>query len=439
MKLARPKTPRVIIDSNSTNDNITQDDLILKNFSNFMRQIVENENDKFLNGDINLIDYVLSKYLKIHINDLKTLNKLAIKVSGSYGLLNQFGQRLTELIYLKLNNSFIQNINDLGTSFNNLKILQMNDCKLKDLSGIICFEHLEILEAKNNQISDLIELEMCTSIKKLDLENNLIENKENIYFLSSLDGLIYLNLLKNPIKDYEKKLKELLPNIKELNTPNNYLCDEFYNKINNKFSNVKISESISTNNDSKSINVKKEKEINNNISDNNNNSDNNVIKENIEVINNTDNSNLNYISSNNSNLNSINSSTINFSDTNNTTKTKFEFNISLNEFKNNKDLSLKPVITKKKENKEIELLRQSFSRGMNSTRNNLNRYKTTNEKKFETGPGFNFFTKNDGATTGIKCLKGLRNKQQLDKISFNNKGENKFFEELKNRRFIGNQ
>ena len=76
---------------------------------------------------------------------------------------------------------------------------------------------------------------------------------------------------------------------------------------------------------------------------------------------------------------------------------------------------------------------------MNSTRNNLNRYKTTNEKKFETGPGFNFFTKNEGATTGIKCLKGLRNKQQLDKISFNNKGENKFFEELKKRRFIGNQ
>ena len=240
MKLARPRTPRVIIDSDANEDN-TQNDLILKNFSNFMRQIVENENDKFLNGDINLIDYVLSKYLKININDLKNLNKLSIKINGIYGLLNQFGQRLTELIYLKLNNSFIQNINDLGTNFNNLKILQMNDCKLKDLSGIICFEHLEVLEAKNNQISDLIELEMCTSIKKLDLENNLIENMENIYFISSLDGLIYLNLLKNPIKNYEEKLKELLPNIKVFNSTNNELSEEYYNSINNKFSNVKIS------------------------------------------------------------------------------------------------------------------------------------------------------------------------------------------------------
>jgi hypothetical protein len=66
MKLARPKTPRVIIDSNSNDENNNQNDLILKNFSNFMRQIVENENDKFLNGDINLIDYVLSNYLKIN-------------------------------------------------------------------------------------------------------------------------------------------------------------------------------------------------------------------------------------------------------------------------------------------------------------------------------------------------------------------------------------
>ena len=342
MKLARPKTPRVIIDSNANEEDNNQNDLILKNFSNFMRQIVENENDKFLNGDINLIDYVLSKYLKININDLKSLNKLSIKVSGSYGLLNQFGQRLTALIYLKLNNSFIQNINDLGTNFNNLKILQMNDCKLKDLSGIICFEHLEILEAKNNQISDLIELEMCTSIKKLDLENNLIENIENIYFLSSLDGLIYLNLLKNPIKNYEQKLKELLPNIKELNMPNNDICDEFYNSINSKFSNIKISESVSTNNDSKSININKDNS--NKIVDNNGD---NIIKENI--INNNNENNINSTYSNNSNINSINSSTINFSDTNNTTKTKFDFTISLNEFKNNQEMNnLKPVITKKK-------------------------------------------------------------------------------------------
>ena len=256
MKLARPQTAKVIIDTNNKEDN-SQNDTILKNFSSFMRQIVENENEKFLNGDINLIDYVLSKYLQIDIKSLKTMNKLSIKINGSYGLLNQFGQRLTNLIYLKLNNSFIPSINDLGTNFSNLKIIQMNDCKLKDLGGIICFQHLEVFEAKNNQISDLIELEMCMSLKKLDLENNLIENIQNIYFLSSLEGLIYLNLLKNPIKNYEEKIKELLPNIKELNVPNNDLSDDYYYDKNAKFSSIKISDSISTNNDSKSMNSNK--------------------------------------------------------------------------------------------------------------------------------------------------------------------------------------
>ena len=425
MKHARPQTPRVIIDTNAKDDN-EQNDLILKNFSNFMRQIVENENDKFLKGDINLIDYVLSKYLKISINDLKNLRKLSIKVSGSYGLLNQFGQRLTELIYLKLNNSFIQNINDLGTNFNNLKILQINDCKLKDLSGIICFEHLEVLEAKNNQISDLIELEMCTSIKKLDLENNLIENIENIYFLSSLDGLIYLNLVKNPIQNYEQKLKELLPNIKELNSPNKELCDEFYNIINNKFTNVKISESVSTNNDSKSTNINKDGIIKNKIIEKINIDNDNGIKENI--VTNTSKENNNLTSTNNSNINTINSTYFNGSDANNCTKTKFDFTISLNEFMNNKDANnLKPVITKKKENKEIQLLRQSFTKGGMNTfafKNNTNNFTHA----------CNHFSKNNGPITGIQTFKGAPN-NKMDKFNFN-KGD-KFLEEMKNKRFNG--
>jgi Leucine-rich repeat (LRR) protein len=153
-----------------------------------MRQIVDSENDKFLNGDINVIDYVLAKYLKIGITEIQNLKKLRIRINGSYGLLNQFGQRLINLQFLKLNDSFIQSIDDLGSNFSNLKILQINNCKLKDLSGIICFEQLEIFETKNNEISDLIELEMSTTIVKLNLENNLIENEQNIYFLSSMDN-----------------------------------------------------------------------------------------------------------------------------------------------------------------------------------------------------------------------------------------------------------
>ena len=444
MKRPRPQTASIIIDSKSNEDlseNDPENDTILRNFSNFMRQIVENENDKFLTGDTNLIDYVLSKYLKIDIPSLQNLNKLSIKINGSYGLLNQFGQRLANLIYLKLNNSLIQGINDLGTNFKNLKIIQMNNCKLKDLGGLICFEHLEIFEAKNNQISDLIELEMCMSLKKLNLENNMVENIQNIYFLSSLDGLIYLNLLKNPIQNYEDKIKDLLPNLKELNIPNNDLCDEYYNAKYNKFNNVKISDSISTNNDSKSINSNKiiincsnkkpPKQENVNLPDNNG------INEDIEIIS-TDNENMNFMSINKSNNASNNNSSINFADTLNSTKTKFDFSISMNKFKPVDSGNLNPVITKKKESDDIKLLRESFSRNaMNSTMTKIRRYKS-NEKNFG-NLSLNKFSKNNNNNwigMGKVITQGFNN-NKYDKDKF--KMKDKFLEEFRNKRLFGNK
>ena len=444
MKRPRPQTASIIIDSKSNEDlseNDPENDTILRNFSNFMRQIVENENDKFLTGDTNLIDYVLSKYLKIDIPSLQNLNKLSIKINGSYGLLNQFGQRLANLIYLKLNNSLIQGINDLGTNFKNLKIIQMNNCKLKDLGGLICFEHLEIFEAKNNQISDLIELEMCMSLKKLNLENNMVENIQNIYFLSSLDGLIYLNLLKNPIQNYEDKIKDLLPNLKELNIPNNDLCDEYYNAKYNKFNNVKISDSISTNNDSNSINSNKiiincsnkkpPKQENVNLPDNNG------INEDIEIIS-TDNVNMNFMSINKSNNASNNNSSINFADTLNSTKTKFDFSISMNKLKPVDASNLNPVITKKKESDDIKLLRESFSRNaMNSTMTKIRRYKS-NEKNFG-NLSLNKFSKNNNNNwigMGKVITQGFNN-NKYDKDKF--KMKDKFLEEFRNKRLFGNK
>ena len=448
MKRARPQTASIIIDSKSNEDsfeNDTENDTILRNFSNFMRQIVENENDKFLTGDINLIDYVLSKYLKIDIPSLQNLNKLAIKINGSYGLLNQFGQRLSNLIYLKLNNSLIQGINDLGTNFKNLKIIQMNNCKLKDLGGLICFEHLEVFEAKNNLISDLIELEMCMSLKKLDLENNLVDNIQNIYFLSSLDGLVYLNLLKNPIQNYEDKIKNLLPNLKELNVPNNDLCDDYYNSKYNKFSNIKISDSISTsntNNDTKSVNSSNKIVINccdkkTPKKENNNFQDNNGINEDIEIIPN-DNDNINLISINKSNNNTNNSSSINFADILNSTKTKFDFSMSMNKFKPIDTSNLNPVITKKKESDDIKLLRESFSRNfMNTSSTKIKRHKSS-DKSFG-NLSLNKISKtnnNNWPGMGKIFTKGF-NINKYDKDKANKK--NKFLEEFRNRRLLGNK
>ena len=425
MKRARPETPHVFIGENlanrqASNDN-AKNDLIFRNFSNFMRQIVDNENDKFLNGDINVIDYVLAKYLKLNISEIQNLSKLNIKINGSYGLLNQFGQRLSNLKFLKLNDSFIQRIDDLGSNFKNLKILQINNCKLKDLSGIICFQELEILEAKNNEISDLIELEMCTSLTKINLENNLIEDEQNIYFLSSLDNLDYINLSGNPIKNYQNKLKELLPNLKEIDVQKE-ICDEVDIYNNN---NIILNSSINKIEDKKEINITESTKLSTSTDFKKNESDEN---DNVEIV--DDNNNI---------IQELMES-----------KTKFDFkNTNIKDLKPKKDL--KPVIAKKKESKEIKILRETFSK-----ESEKKEIKNINNKSINASKNDNFMSSNKFKKgtfgTGIRALKDMKVKNEKiviksKNINSNNKErkehkdnkEDKFFEELKKKRMMGNK
>ena len=424
MKRQRPETPRVIIGDNiggpvTRSGGSAQSEALFKNFSNFMRQIIDSENDKFLNGDINVIDYVLAKYLKINITDLQKLQKLTIRINGSYGLLNQFGQRLVNLKFLKLNDSFIQSIDDLGSNFKNLKILQINNCKLKDLTGIICFEQLEILEAKNNEISDLIELEMSSSIKKLNLENNLVANEENIYFLSSLEDLEYINLLGNPIKNYEKKLKELLPNLKEINIQKD-ICDEIdiYNNI--------LTTSIESENNNNAININNKKDES---KDNNNtiNTESTKVSTSLDLKKSEsgETESVEIVDNNNNIIQELMES-----------KTKFDFKkSSINDLRPAKDL--KPVIAKKKESKDIKILRESFSRDKKTNEIGAkalgaNKNNEINSTRY----------KNNGLSSGFKALKDIKGKN-LEKVVIKSKNTNqkndKFFEELKMRRMMGNK
>ena len=418
MKRPRPETPRVFIGDNLSRISDSKNDLIFKNFSNFMRQIVDSENDKFLNGDINVIDYVLAKYLKISITEIQNLKKLTIRINGSYGLLNQFGQRLTNLKFLKLNDSFIQSIDDLGSNFKNLKILQINNCKLKDLSGIICFEQLEILEAKNNEISDLIELEMSTSIVKLNLENNLIENEQNIYFLSSMDNLVYINLLGNPIKNYQNKLKELLPNLKEIDVQKD-ICDEIdiYDDDIKSFNNnsLKLTSSIKKEEPKETINITESTKLSTSTDLKKNESGEN---DNVEIV--DDNNNI---------IQDLMES-----------KTKFDFkNTNIKDLRPTKDL--KPVIAKKKESKKIKFLRETFSKEEKNEKKNLNiNNKIKLNSKNENLLNSNKYKK-PMFSSGIKALKDIKktNEKIVIKSKNTNEKSDKFLEELKKKRIMGNK
>ena len=218
----RPETPivRVLNSAKSTNDNQKKDnnrnDYFLKNFSNFMKQIIDNKNEIFLSGDKNLVKYILSKYLNIPENDLNSLKKLSILITNNYGLLNQFGNFLPELKLLKLNGSNILTFNDIGTNFNKIECLQMKSCHLKDLNGIICMQNLQILDIEDNEISDLIDIDMCSELKKINLRKNKILDSDNLTFLSSINNLEYIDLRDNPICDIENAENDFENNLNEV-------------------------------------------------------------------------------------------------------------------------------------------------------------------------------------------------------------------------------
>jgi len=143
-----------------------------------------------------------SKVPKIH----EGLTSLTLKIDKNFNMMNDIGFRLPNLIELNLQNSEIESIIDIGTSFNKLEKLNVSNCGLNDLSGLICFKNLKELYASNNKISDLIDIEMCDELKIIDLSNNLIINEDNLLFLNSCQKLQKVILVGNKIKTYNKDL-----------------------------------------------------------------------------------------------------------------------------------------------------------------------------------------------------------------------------------------
>ena len=239
-------TPHIdLINSNSINiREIKKNDNTIKSFSSFMKHIVDSNNENFLTGEINIIEYIISKNTGIPLNEIKSLEKLSLKINKDFDILNQFGQYLPKLVELRLNFSGINSIEEIGSSFKNLKMLQITNCEMRELTGkikyhfigLICFQQLEVLDLSYNKISDLIEFEMCSSIYKLNLRNNLISDQENISFLSGMSSLKWLNLNENPIKknnNYNEMIQDKLSQVEyidkdeELFKSNSFLDETF--------------------------------------------------------------------------------------------------------------------------------------------------------------------------------------------------------------------
>ena len=173
-------------------------------FQNMVADIAKNKKNReeFQKGEANIVESMIVKYGKIKIEEIKQLKKLVMQIPQNFGMLNDFGFYLPNLKILNLSKSKIKSIDEIGISFKQLEVLNVSQCELEDLSGIICFEKLNELDASHNKIEDLVELEMCSSIKILKLNDNNIENEDNFSFLVSLPNLQILHIKNNPFTKY---------------------------------------------------------------------------------------------------------------------------------------------------------------------------------------------------------------------------------------------
>ncbi|KAG5480868.1 hypothetical protein LSCM4_06436 [Leishmania orientalis] len=115
---------------------------------------------------------------------------------------DQIGAHLPSLSSLKLHNSRISRVRQLGTGFHALKYLWLNRCHVTDLHGIaVCCPSLVDLYLPFNHVRDVAPvMALSETLEVLDVEGNLLEDAAELgTVLASLQGVRALSLLGNPL------------------------------------------------------------------------------------------------------------------------------------------------------------------------------------------------------------------------------------------------
>ncbi|XP_071954977.1 leucine-rich repeat-containing protein 56-like [Antedon mediterranea] len=181
--------------------------------------------------DILLEDYLSPTKLKAltGVDDLDDIKLLEMKVDTSETSLGNFGSMVPNLKHLKLNNSMIASVRDLGTSLENLQVLWMARCCLQDLDGISSMARLQELYLAYNEVTDVSPCSMLENLQLLDLEGNCLDDTVQVEFLALCSNLKTLTLEGNPLcikpspdhikdtrYDYRAMVKRCIPHLEVL-------------------------------------------------------------------------------------------------------------------------------------------------------------------------------------------------------------------------------
>ncbi|XP_053514638.1 leucine-rich repeat-containing protein 56 [Artibeus jamaicensis] len=163
------------------------------------------------------------------VDDLRLVSVLEMRVDTREHSLGNFGLHLPNLSQLKLNDSRLGSVRDLGTSLGHLQVLWLARCGLADLDGISCLPALQELYASYNDVSDLNPLCLLEQLEVLDLEGNSVEDLEQVRYLRLCPRLATLTLEGNLVclrprpsdkvprgYNYRAEVRKLVPQLQVL-------------------------------------------------------------------------------------------------------------------------------------------------------------------------------------------------------------------------------
>nr|XP_039265989.1 leucine-rich repeat-containing protein 56-like [Styela clava] len=131
--------------------------------------------------------------------DLENVTMVEMIVNTTETTMGAFGSYLPKLKHLKLSNSVIPSVRDIGTSLSHLSVLWMSCCGLRDVDGIASMISLTELYLAYNDIEDISPLSFLDNIEVLDMEGNQITDKEQFDYLAMLMKLRTLSVSGNPV------------------------------------------------------------------------------------------------------------------------------------------------------------------------------------------------------------------------------------------------
>ena len=138
-------------------------------------------------------------------DDLDKVDFFEMVVDTSEVSLGNFGQHLPNLSQLKLSESNIPSVRDIGSALGNLRVLWLSRCSLTDVNGIASLQNLRELYVAYNNIEDASPVSFLDDLEVLDLEANKIKDKEQIEYFCMMSKLCTLTLIGNPLAQFSEK------------------------------------------------------------------------------------------------------------------------------------------------------------------------------------------------------------------------------------------